>query len=627
MGKVGQVINGESGGSTRAKYNEAMETVEVGSNITGTGQLGDPLEVAAPGEDNTNTNVGTGAQVAKAKVGVNTPLRTIKAGTNVTVDEDTNEIVINASAGSGEANTSSNSGTGEGLALAKSGVDLPFKGIKVTGPLTISGDPTSVTIDMDAAEFGLQSGITTGGVVTINADPTKFDVSAGTGTILDWSNPLVPVVNNVSWTAFIAQTVPNLATEVFTTIAINAAGALVLANAIYTGEDRRTLIICQSITHTGGTQIETVGKSSVPSYQKIEAVLDYISKLGPITVGNTYSANVGADLTIDKASGDTTSPFINRSNDTQNPTILVNGQLLATSLLRVFQDGIGGFNFAEFAAVDPEFFDDGSGTLVAMPNNKYQIQRCFYFGVTNQTLITYGQATYSSIAEAEAAIFSESPVTTPLTFAGTFTTALIVKKGTTDLTNLTNAKFVNISTATSSGSASLQNMQQVYNNSLQPQTVVTDALGAIVEQNGRALDTSTVREVKNIGGTVTHSITGEGDLLSKDVKVTGEAFVDEEEDNGNSGTTETIDWTFKNFQKSTLTDDVTYTFTAPSGPTTMILRLIQDATGTRLATFPGTVKWSGGTAPTLTTDPAAVDLVTFYFDGANYNGSFILDVK
>lgn len=101
-----------------------------------------------------------------------------------------------------------------------------------------------------------------------------------------------------------------------------------------------------------------------------------------------------------------------------------------------------------------------------------------------------------------------------------------------------------------------------------------------------------------------------------------------EVDNGNSGAADTLDWTAGNKQKSTLTDNVTYTFSpAPDGPCSLILRLIQDATGTRTATWPATVKWPGGTAPTLTTTANAVDVVALYFDGTNYHCNFALDSK
>lgn len=93
-----------------------------------------------------------------------------------------------------------------------------------------------------------------------------------------------------------------------------------------------------------------------------------------------------------------------------------------------------------------------------------------------------------------------------------------------------------------------------------------------------------------------------------------------EVDNGNSGTSDTIDWTLGPYQKSTLTDNCTYTFTAPPSGSRLVLKLVQDGTGSRVATWPATVKWPGGVTPTLTTTASATDIVSFYFDGTNYYG-------
>lgn len=98
-----------------------------------------------------------------------------------------------------------------------------------------------------------------------------------------------------------------------------------------------------------------------------------------------------------------------------------------------------------------------------------------------------------------------------------------------------------------------------------------------------------------------------------------------ETDNGNSGASDTIDWTLSNKQKSTLTGNCTFTFTAPGGPCSLVLKLVQDGTGSRTATWPAAVHWSGGTAPTLTTAASKVDIITFYYDGTTYFGSSVLN--
>lgn len=106
-----------------------------------------------------------------------------------------------------------------------------------------------------------------------------------------------------------------------------------------------------------------------------------------------------------------------------------------------------------------------------------------------------------------------------------------------------------------------------------------------------------------------------------DLKVGEAAYFDAEYDNGNSGAADTIDWGNGNKQKSTLTDNATFTFTNPGGACNVVLNLVQDGTGSRNPTWPASVKWAGGSEPTWSTGAGAIDIVSFYFDGTNYYGA------
>ena len=88
---------------------------------------------------------------------------------------------------------------------------------------------------------------------------------------------------------------------------------------------------------------------------------------------------------------------------------------------------------------------------------------------------------------------------------------------------------------------------------------------------------------------------------------------------GNTSTAVTLDETNGNVQTFTMTGNCT--FTMPSGAglqagTSLTLILTQDGTGSRTGAFTS-VKWAGGTAPTLTTTATTgVDIITFYtFNG------------
>jgi len=121
---------------------------------------------------------------------------------------------------------------------------------------------------------------------------------------------------------------------------------------------------------------------------------------------------------------------------------------------------------------------------------------------------------------------------------------------------------------------------------------------------------------------------GSGSLILKNkVNIEKTVTFSSETDNGNSGAADTIDWGEGNKQGSLLTDNVTFTFTAPDGPCGLTLKLTQDDTGSRTVTWPANVKWPSGTAPTLSTAVSSVDILSFYYDGADYYGAATLDFQ
>lgn len=83
----------------------------------------------------------------------------------------------------------------------------------------------------------------------------------------------------------------------------------------------------------------------------------------------------------------------------------------------------------------------------------------------------------------------------------------------------------------------------------------------------------------------------------------------------------TVDWNLSASQWGLLSGNTTLTFTAPPAGTRVMLRVIQDRTGSRTVTWPSTVRWLGGSAPTLSTTAGDVDIVTFFWDGYTYWGS------
>jgi hypothetical protein len=87
----------------------------------------------------------------------------------------------------------------------------------------------------------------------------------------------------------------------------------------------------------------------------------------------------------------------------------------------------------------------------------------------------------------------------------------------------------------------------------------------------------------------------------------------------NSSTAITLALTNGTVQIITLTGNATITMpTAVSGKS-FIMLLRQDATGSRTVTW-STVKWPGGTAPTITSTASKQDIYSFFSDGSSWYG-------
>jgi hypothetical protein len=81
-----------------------------------------------------------------------------------------------------------------------------------------------------------------------------------------------------------------------------------------------------------------------------------------------------------------------------------------------------------------------------------------------------------------------------------------------------------------------------------------------------------------------------------------------------------IDWNTASGQVAKVTLEGNRTFNAPTNlqdGAFYALEIIQDGTGSRTLGFNSVFKFTGATAPTLSTDPGSKDYITFRSDGTN----------
>ncbi len=283
------------------------------------------------------------------------------------------------------------------------------------------------------------------GILSINAgDNTLIDIAAGTGQVVDnTSDPSSPALIEVSWEAFTALTDDFLLTDPTTNWFIDRAGDVQQATGFRTGTERRDLIHLGFSVHASMTTQQSVGNVGLVAGENAGMTFDMGAALGDINIfGNKYTAN-GVNLLMDKDAGevfggDTTIGPV--SNPNYKTTAAETG---ITTYLYTFQPVVPGdpFDSVVEADLDPNFFDDGSGTLAAMSANKFQIQRIVFEPRTGLTILEYGQKQYNSLSEAIAGI-NENGITTNPNLRGLLLRGWVVMRaGTTDLTDASDAAF------------------------------------------------------------------------------------------------------------------------------------------------------------------------------------------
>ena len=87
--------------------------------------------------------------------------------------------------------------------------------------------------------------------------------------------------------------------------------------------------------------------------------------------------------------------------------------------------------------------------------------------------------------------------------------------------------------------------------------------------------------------------------------------------------TNNVDLSLSNIFTINLTGNITLTFSNGT-PGTYIIKIIQDATGSRTVTFPvSNWRWAGGELPSLSLSSGKIDIVTIIFDGTTYFATIV----
>ena len=124
-------------------------------------------------------------------------------------------------------------------------------------------------------------------------------------------------------------------------------------------------------------------------------------------------------------------------------------------------------------------------------------------------------------------------------------------------------------------------------------------------------------------GTTGQNLTVAGGIPAWSDIVKAKQFTDTIDAVGNSGSTQTIDWSLGAVASVTLTASCTFSWSNAVAGQSLTLILTQGGTGSYTVTWPtspAAIKWPASNAPILTTAVGKADIISVFYDGTSFYG-------
>ncbi len=287
-----------------------------------------------------------------------------------------------------------------------------------------------------ALERNLKTGVLSGGLISINVDPTKFDITALTGIIVDNSDTSNYLVTPISFPATVGIDITNVLTNPLTQLLVDITGTLI-QSATRTIDDELSNLSIGRIIQEGGIAVQAIVETKT-SYSIAKTTQALLASIGGQSIESATFSPGAVGLTLDSTAGKVLSQGRNFGVDSDNPDI---GNVPAQSpipaglFFRTWTtvNGIVPNVETSFNSVDPNQYNPLGDTLVSVPTGKFQVQRIYTFGGPGIHTFYYGRTLYDTLEEAKQSFDSSDEFTEhSVTFPGAFTAHLIVQEGITD---------------------------------------------------------------------------------------------------------------------------------------------------------------------------------------------------
>jgi len=263
---------------------------------------------------------------------------------------------------------------------------------------------TGANIQIYTENITLHTGIKKGMEKTINADTTRFDVSAGNAIKVDKTDPLNVIVTKLSFTGVTAQLDTNLG-EVISHLYVDiVTGTVTTELNPPTLSDILTRIYLGELIHDSGIIVQAVS-NAIFAYGSSETEIVGLAfgdaetlVMGDLTPnGANLMLNTEASTVKEHGRGFDQNPT--RPNISEVPG---ESPIAVGNFFLIFIDVAGDIvNDASSNVLDPtQFNEDGLGVLETVSNIQFTKIRVFEAGGTNDRIFYYGTEEFSSSMDA-----------------------------------------------------------------------------------------------------------------------------------------------------------------------------------------------------------------------------------
>jgi hypothetical protein len=304
-------------------------------------------------------------------------------------------------------------------------------------------------------EGNLYTGLLHGGLITTQSS-TVYQIASGSGIIVNLNasvndNPY-PIIQYLNWPALSASIAPTSASYDQTFVGITGTGSIYAQGEPFYNGEYDTLIPIGLVLHQNRSTINGTKTQPSVAYGFKQRQSIFTRAFGPLKLSGFNFAPSGSSTGgLVVSSGTAFADGTNYTIDPNNPSYVTDSGTTVSKIFRYHQTGSSWVyntnNGLGYASIDPTQYSN-NGVLSPVTgtgsNRKWSIQRVYWFpnSVAKAIVVYYGNAEYTTQADAIANLNIESFVEAPNTAANAVYLGAIIVRNNADFTDATSFKII-----------------------------------------------------------------------------------------------------------------------------------------------------------------------------------------